>query len=551
MMENLLAVRETLTEKLQRVLSDQHPHAGSYEAGTVFAVFGEQDGCYQGLVTEQQINRYPCRIFADLVPRPHVVPLSEDTPVESLQSLLTGETAAVAVNDHAGRFLGVVTRASLLGALLRWHQQARESLLKDRAQLDQWSHRLQQLNDDIHELLVLLAESTDIRRLAQCGIERLARLIGARYGALWLMGECGGLEALIYTGMSAAQAQRIGALPSGSGLLGIQLEADTILNVPDLATEPRVVGFPRHHPEMHSLLATPAADQGSVLGRVYLCDKQSGAAFGKEDEILLKTFANTLALVLLQAREQSRREAAQQESQVLLQENRRLMQDLFATLEQERRYLARELHDEMGQYCTAIQCELQAAMRLAHDLDPRIHQHCQSIAKQCDQVQVIMHALLRRLRPELLDEMGLSSALDELVATWNRVHPDIICHFDVEGRLDDLNESLNIAIYRIVQESLNNVAQHACATRVRIHLCRQALGEPAAGEGRVLLVVSDDGAGFSGAEQHYGLGLTGMRERALIHGGALHIDSARKKGVKITVELPLSPAARQQEARTQ
>jgi len=544
MIKNLLAVRETLTEKLQRVFSDQHPHADSYAAGTVFAVFGEQDGCYQGLVTEQQINRYPCRIFADLVPRPHVVPLSEDISLESLQAQLTGETTAVAVNDVADRFLGVVTRASLLDALLRWHQQARESLLKDRAQLDQWSHRLQQLNDDIHELLVLLAESTDIQRLAQCGIDRLAHLIGARYGALWLLDEAGALQALICTGISAAQVQRIGALPSGKGLLGIELAAGTVLNVPELAAVSQAAGFPLHHPEMHSLLAMPTADQGNVLGRVYLCDKHSGAAFSKDDEILLKTFANTLALVLLQAREQSRREAAQQEAQVLLQENRRLMQDLFTTLEQERRYLARELHDEMGQYCTAIQCELQAAMTLVHDLSPRIHQHCQSIAKQCDQVQAIMHALLRRLRPELLDEMGLSCALGELVAAWRRVHPDIICHIDVEDRLDDLSESLNIAIYRIVQESLNNVAQHACATRVRIHLCRQVVGDSVAGEGRVLLVVSDDGTGFSAAEQQYGLGLTGMRERALIHGGTLQIDSARQKGVKITVELPISPAVR-------
>jgi len=547
MMKNLLAVRETLTEKLQRVLSDQHPHADSYTAGTVFAVFGEQDGCYQGLVTEQQINRYPCRIFADLVPRRHVAPLSEDTPVESLQARLTGETTAVAVNDRAGRFLGIVTRASLLDALLCWHQQARKSLLEDRAQLDQWSHRLQQLNDDIHELLVLLAESTDIQRLAQCGIERLARLIGARYGALWLLDEAGALQTLIYTGISAAQVQRIGALPSGNGLLGIDLEAGAVLNIPTLNADTRAAGFPPHHPEMHSLLATPTAAQGNVLGRVYLCDKHAGAAFSKEDEILLKTFANTLALVLQQVCEQTRREAAQQETQRLLQENRCLMQDLFTTLEQERRYLARELHDEMGQYCTAIQCELQAAMTLAHERDPRIYQHCQSIAKQCDQVQAIMHTLLRRLRPELLDEMGLTSALQELLAAWRRVHPDISCHLDAGDRLDHLHEPLNIAIYRIVQECLNNIAQHARATQVSICLCRQAAGDAAAGEGqeRVLLVVSDDGVGFPDDEQQHGLGLTGMRERALIHGGTLHIDSARQKGVKITVELPLSQTTHQ------
>ena len=359
MVKELLSARDALTEKLQRVLSDQHPHPGSIATGTVFAVFGEQDGYYQGLVTEQQINRYPQRIFADLVPRPLVEPLAEDTSLESLQAKLVGECQAVAVNDAEGHFLGAVTSTSLLDALLRWHQ------------------------------------------------------------------------------------------------------------------------------------------------------------------------------------------VAQQKTRALLGENRRLMQDLFSSQEQERRYIARELHDELGQYCTAIQCELRTIMALSHEVDPRIQQHYRSIAEQCDQVQEIMHALLRRLRPELLDEMGLLCALEEMAAAWRRIHPDINCRIDTAGRLDGLGEPLDIAIYRIVQECLNNVAQHARASSVCIRLCRQAASRasPDSSEGdgrdRVLLAVADDGEGFVGDVSQSGLGLAGMRERVMACGGRLSIDSALQQGVVITVELPI------------
>ena len=164
---------------------------------------------------------------------------------------------------------------------------------------------------------------------------------------------------------------------------------------------------------------------------------------------------------------------AEQRSQDLLRQNRLLTQRLFSLQESERRHLARELHDELGQWLTAIQAEAEAICSSSGaEREPEICANAQAIGKSAAEVQSVIRRILRRLRPTLLDELGLTDSLQELAIQWRQHHPKIVCDLELDGNLDDLPESLNITLYRIVQEALTNIANHAQASHVKVWLRR-------------------------------------------------------------------------------
>ena len=307
-----LTVRDALVEKIARVSGDQHPSQFDCVAETIFAVFDEEETTrFLGIVSPQHIARYPRRIFADLVPIIRQTPVTDDTPLESrtLMAGLAQGDGVVPVVDATGCFIGVVTQDSLLHSLLYWQQDARE------AQAAEYQ-RLLRLTETSHELLALLADGAGIEALLQHGIEALTALLDACYGAVGLLTAAGELETFIHTGMSAAEVERLATLPEGRGLLGVVLREQTTLNIPDMSADPRACGLPEHHPPMSSLLATPIIGREQVLGRIYLCDKHSGVSFSAADELLIRSFANILALVVLQAREQACNQQLQQQISV-------------------------------------------------------------------------------------------------------------------------------------------------------------------------------------------------------------------------------------------
>jgi len=213
------------------------------------------------------------------------------------------------VNDAIGCFVGVLTLTGMLRALLDWQQKVCE------AQVAEY-RRLALLTEISWELLELLADGVGVEAMLQRSIEALTDLLGVRYGAVGLLTAAGELESFIHTGISAAEAARIGAPPTGRGLLAVVLREKTSLNIPDLAADAHACGFPEHHPPMTSLLAAPIASREQVLGRIYLCDKVSGASFSAADEQHIRTFANFLALAVLQAREQACSQQLQQQLSV-------------------------------------------------------------------------------------------------------------------------------------------------------------------------------------------------------------------------------------------
>jgi two-component system sensor histidine kinase UhpB len=207
------------------------------------------------------------------------------------------------------------------------------------------------------------------------------------------------------------------------------------------------------------------------------------------------------------------------------EENRHLAQQSIAIQEAERRALAHELHDELGQSIAAINAVAASIEGGA------ARSGATTIAEIGARMHAVVRGMLRRLRPVLLDEFGLTRALQDLVDGWNERHEDAFCRLSVRGRCDDLGDDSSVSLYRIVQECLTNASKHSAATEVAVELERQS-------NGGMRLKVADNGRGFDAAVTRPGLGMLGMRERSEALGGTFKIEASLHGGVRLTVELP-------------
>jgi two-component system sensor histidine kinase UhpB len=194
--------------------------------------------------------------------------------------------------------------------------------------------------------------------------------------------------------------------------------------------------------------------------------------------------------------------------------------------EAERERLARGLHDEVGQSMTAVLLQLKRLQASANAEQQRQLDEAQQVVKtSLDDVR----RLAQELRPEALDHLGLTSALESLASTFQQ-RTELRVQRTLERELPPLDPTVELVIYRVAQESLTNVARHAQATEVSLSLER--------GNGSVVLRVVDDGRGF--APDHIdGGGLRSIRERALIVGGAAAIKPGPRSGVEVRLEVPV------------
>ncbi|HHJ15336.1 MAG TPA: PAS domain S-box protein [Gammaproteobacteria bacterium] len=230
------------------------------------------------------------------------------------------------------------------------------------------------------------------------------------------------------------------------------------------------------------------------------------------------------------------RKRAERECMTLLEGNRFLIHKSLAVQEEERRNLARELHDELGQCMTAIQADAENIRDLSASSNTRIETSASAILSVSARIYDVVHSMMQRLRPSVLDDLGLVAALEEEISAWQARHPDIDFSFTNAGDLSALGEAINISIYRIVQESLTNISKHADAGRVSIRMAvQQQDGKPC-----VVLAIEDNGRGMDPALRSRGLGLIGMRERIQALHGSLDIQSSPGKGLRIDAVIPLA-----------
>jgi signal transduction histidine kinase len=223
----------------------------------------------------------------------------------------------------------------------------------------------------------------------------------------------------------------------------------------------------------------------------------------------------------------------------LAERNRHLTHQLINAQESERRALARELHDELGQTCNAIHVEAAYIANLSDHQRAAAADSAQRIATAVQSLYQLMRDMLRRLRPAALDELGLVPALQELCATWTN-RTGIACHFRAQDFPSAVDDATAVALYRIAQEALANVARHSGASSVEIRLRRVTEGDPIAPKERLILTIDDNGRGMDDNESRSGLGLLGMQERVAALGGVFAMESAPGRGLHLQMAIPAS-----------
>jgi two-component system sensor histidine kinase TtrS len=230
------------------------------------------------------------------------------------------------------------------------------------------------------------------------------------------------------------------------------------------------------------------------------------------------------------------RKKAEEDARTLLEEKRYLAQKCMAVQEEERRYLARELHDELGQCITAIQADAAIIQDLSGGCDSRLKASAGAIQGVSSRIYEVVHSLMLRYRPGVLDDLGLVETIRDEVNAWQARQPNTVYTLNFSGDLDALGEELNICVYRIIQECLTNIAKYARATSVHIDISIMQTGAVR----QLRVEVQDNGAGFDPRASGGGFGLIGMRERVEAKQGEFTLATMPGTGTRITVVLPLN-----------
>jgi signal transduction histidine kinase len=438
------------------------------------------------------------------------------------------------------------------------------------------SIRMRRLLDAGRALLAELDPQAVLHRTLAAARE----VTGARYAALGIVNEQRTeLEQFLTLGADERTRAAIGDLPRGRGVLGVLIAEPHPLRLSDVGKHPLSYGFPEGHPPMRSFLGVPILIGGEACGSFYLTEKQDGpfTAADEEAAVILADWAATavenarryepdasspvggdteLERVLALIVERGRALIATrntQESDGRTGDDERLLgefaasaatavsmahsvesdrlRSLMAAADAERSRWARELHDETLQGLGALRLLLAAARRRGdpHQTELVVEEAIEHIEQEIDN----LHAIISDLRPAALDELGLRPALEALLERRGE-HSALGIAGDL--RLPDaktdgerLDPEIESAVYRLVQEALTNVIKHAGARNVRVAVV--------ASGGAVSIEVQDDGIGFTPDSRGSGFGLAGMRERVLLAGGAVTIDSG-EGGTHVRATLP-------------
>jgi PAS domain S-box-containing protein len=226
--------------------------------------------------------------------------------------------------------------------------------------------------------------------------------------------------------------------------------------------------------------------------------------------------------------ERRRAEAVSRE----LDASRQMALVVQARLEEERRALAMELHDELGQYVTAVKTIAQATANRTAESDPPTHAASQAIVSAAGQIYDAVHHIIRRLRPVALERFGLDETLRDSVNEWSTQYPDLKFWLEIVDGVGELCSEQQIALFRVTQECVTNVVKHARATAVLIRLERLEDG--------ITLTVRDDGLGIlqEHIEDSGRFGLVGMRDRVQSLGGTLSVEKIPEGGTEVRAHIP-------------
>jgi signal transduction histidine kinase len=342
-----------------------------------------------------------------------------------------------------------------------------------------------------------LGSETDLERVLEMIVKRGRALVRARAVVLLLLQ---GDELVAVAGAGQVDEETLRAAVSvETSVAGEVLRKGTPERVLDVAVRLAMEDERMGIIGAETALLVPLRYRERALGVLCAFDRlDDDPEFGDREEMLLEAFAASAATAVATAQSV---------------ESDRLRHSLRSA-EQERRRWARELHDETLQGLAALGVVLSAGQRAGGEgLEQAVAQATEQLTTEIANLR----ALITELRPAALDELGLVAAVEGLARRAREIE-GLDVELELEVDEEALDAELKTALYRLVQESLTNVAKHAAADRVAVCVRQR--------DGEVRLRVADDGAGFDAGRPTTGFGLAGMRERAALMGGAVEVESS-------------------------
>ncbi len=285
---------------------------------------------------------------------------------------------------------------------------------------------------------------------------------------------------------------------------------------------------------VHEIASHWGVDPAHLLQWQHTLVDRASTLFGEPqseaDQQLAQAKMANEALIHKVFEQMDARDSLQQSATIL----HRLLAHQDQIKEEERKRIAREIHDDLGQNLLAIRIDISMLQNRTRVRHPHLHQRVGVVLANIDGAIQSIRSIINDLRPFEL-ELGLPAALQWQVNRFNRM-TGTTARLEVDGFQDDsaaLEDDVTLTVFRILQESLSNVIQHANASKVEVQLCRDDSG--------VRLVVQDDGVGATQlALQGCGsLGLIGMRERLSAHGGELTLENLDSGGIRLQLWIPL------------
>lgn len=423
------------------------------------------------------------------------------------------------MRDSAGR----ITKALTIARDITANKQAEEQLKRLQQNTVERALVMATANRIALDILASRTGTEALRHIA----EAARTLSHARFAALGVARLDGqSLMEFITTGLTQEEEAIIGSRPKGEGILGLLLHRTEPLRIDALAEHPQAVGFPPNHPVMDSFLGIPIRQGDTILGSLYLTNKEGGGGFTEADEIAVQAIGAHAAVAIHHLH--------------LLARQRALLSGLIAAQEEERRAVAYDLHDGLTQYVMASHAHLEA-FRRAHETGKaeKAQRELDQGLRYLKEAVVESRRLINGLRSLALDDLGLAGALEQLVneekqhAGWEEAE---FWH-NIAGKR--YHKTVETTMYRVVQEALTNARKHAQAKHVRLTL----LAETAQGSGVAQLVmeIQDWGRGFlpeQYANNSEHVGLSSMFERINLIGGAYSLTSAPGDGTRIRAVCP-------------
>ncbi len=437
----------------------------------------------------------------------------------------------------------------LIGPVLAWFiltWAAREASQRESAEAE-LAHRNQELST-LNEISATVSQSLDLNEVLDRALDKVLAIAGAEAGEIRVL-EHDQLVLKAHRRLSPWFLQAEGRVGLGECLCGMAAQCGKVMHVDDTVagalTRPacQIEGF-------RSVVSAPVRAKERVVGVIHIASYQPHA-FTPQQKQLLAAIGNQIGLAIENAQlyaevkdlnqqldrwVQRRTEELMAAKEELSEKARQLRQLVIETMhieEKERARIAHEMHDGVIQLITGTLYETQAAKETLLTRPQVAFEKLRTAQELLKRMDAETRRAIYDLRPLILDSMGLVPALREHAASFSQLN-GVPCALYLSGTCVRLPADTEVAVYRIVQEALNNVATHAQATSVQLFVDFTP--------GTVRVVVQDDGRGFDvdalPASPRRHLGLIGMRERAESVGGKLEIRSRPGEGTRVILEVP-------------